>query len=1092
MGAEAITVRLLGPVMLEGPAGPIPTRSAFLRTLLALLSLRPGSVIGVSDLIDDLWGEALPQDPKGALQIQATRLRKWFAAAGLDDVAVRNEHDGYVLALPSEQIDLHRFLDIADTALGMSNPESSLAAIVSGMELWRGEPFAGCALPLRLEGERVRADERRLQLVERRCEAQLERGDNASALADLSTHLKLHRSRERLTVLAMTALHRAGRQRDALEEYAETRRHLAEEFGLDPGSDLRATEARVLQQSMDLDHHSATPAQAVRNPVKEPRPMIVGRDAELAVIEGHLEDPGVGRIVIVQGEAGVGKSTILHAARHDAAARGAVTALGAWDDDGAPLGAWEEVLSDLGLDRGVLSEAHGMSVGRSVRTSLAQVALEAPVLVGLDDAHHADGMSLGVIRALARLGLPPRVVVVITVRSPDAVPHVAWASVLADIARTPTVDLLAVRELTTDAAVGLARSRLRSLPLDAAERIGAELWTRTSGHPLHLSALLDVVKDIADEAACLEAADEVPPALQPLLDHQLSRLPPKSREIVEAIAVFGPSSLDDVAQPLGIDPIEVARRLRPAVELGIVVDRDDRVHLRHALMMTSILGSTPSPVRRQLHRARYADLAATASEPFEVLRHAIGSGALVDIADLARARSDAGRAAYVRGAHDDAVELLTAALDDLPADQRVVAQLHLGLALAALGRAAEADDLFDGVIATDAVPIELAALAAVGHEPLGLRVAGDERRLRRLQRVSSWPLHDLTARIDLLRALVIEEALVHGEVHSLAASEELAELVTSTSVRGNSAQLARIRLMEAREAVDHVAGSDARLLAAERAHEVAVESDDPHLVLDATELLMSAALAAGQVDRCHDLRWVLSREADRVNRPRSRWAARIVEAALLLAEGSDESADAIAAEALNDGLNLGIPDAMGAYGVHVVTRDLLRGDLGSDAALIDQAVAGYPHIAAWSAAAAVASIHRGANPDAGTQLAEFVARRAVHGPGYFDRPGLCMAACASFALDDEMTARVVLEALQPEPSGVVVVGVGASIFGPVDLFVAMAEAVVGERDAARRHAADAQQLARSLDWRPWEVAATELVDTIEGTGRSPLGLWRSA
>src|SRR5204863_6485292 len=107
--------------------------------------------------------------------------------------------------------------------------------------------------------------------------------------------------------LVATALHRVGRTGEALRTLAATRRELKVEHGLDPGPELRAVERTVLET-----RERPGPGRAV-----------VGREGPLATIREGLDDPEAGRLVLVAGEAGIGKSTLLGAASREAARRGA-------------------------------------------------------------------------------------------------------------------------------------------------------------------------------------------------------------------------------------------------------------------------------------------------------------------------------------------------------------------------------------------------------------------------------------------------------------------------------------------------------------------------------------------------------------------------------------------------------------------------------------------------------------------------------------------------------------------------------------------------------------------------------------------------
>jgi DNA-binding SARP family transcriptional activator len=1069
-------VRLFGEVRLESADGPVPSRSAFARTLLALLSVRPGEIVPASTLIDELWAEELPVDPKGALQIQVTRLRKWLAATGDGAPALAHAHDGYRLEVEPEAIDLARFLGAAGRALAVGlAPEEARRRAEDALAGADGDLFGGCALALRLASERVRAEELRLQLVERRAQALLELGEANTVVADLAPIVAEHRSREGLTGLLMVALFRAGRQREALASYDDVRRHLVEEHGLEPGADLASLHLRILRQDPDLFHVAEAPRP---DEPARPRPLIVERNDVLASLLPRRDGPG--RIVVLRGEAGIGKSTVLGAAAHDAAAGGARVGTGHWADGGAPIAAWDEALDDLGLTRSPIGREMS-AAGNGVRALLAGAALDAPVLVALDDVHLADSMSLGILRALARLGVPPGVTVAVAARTPDATPHRGWDEAFAELARLPTVDQRVLAPLSRTGVTDVVASALREVEPAEQERLAALLWAQTEGHPLHLGSMLDALAALPDEAARQAGVDGIPERLQPFLTHQLDALDPVARELVDVLAVLGPSTVDVLARlGPGVDELVAARELRAALATGIVRDVDGVLEFRHALTRSVARQAVPPALATRLHLARYRELDQTGADPFDVLRHAEGAGDLVDSAALAAARSAAARAAYGRGAHEEAADLFDAALPDLVATEQVTGTLAHGLNLAALGQRDEADAVLGALAADPGVSPAVRARAAVGHESLGLSAAGDPARRARL-RAALAVVDELEPRVqlDLLRAAAFEDSLseddptpgVQDRLDALAEELERDHAIGTTS-------RAHLRLLSARADVEAPVPSSQRLRSADAALDAATASDDPVLRLRAMEFVLSAALAAGQLERVEDLRWLLRREATKVNHPRSIWAAAIVEAALAVASGDGDTGDALATSALEHGLELGIPDAFGAYGVHLAARHLLLGTLHEVSPLIEQATQAYARIAAWPAAQAVAAVHGGDLASAAASLDEFARRRAAGPNRYFDRTALCLAARAALALGDRDVARTVVDGIPADDEAVVVVGVGAAVFGPSNLSLGIAELALGELDAARAHIDAAETLAERLGWAPWVDAARSVAASI--------------
>ncbi|MFC5061701.1 BTAD domain-containing putative transcriptional regulator [Actinomycetospora atypica] len=1005
-------IRLLGAVEVVGARS---VRSAVLRTLLAQLALDPGRPVASSTLIDELYGEAMPKHPSAALQVQVTRLRKWVAPA-----VVASTGGGYVLHVGRGEVDLARFLDAA--------PDAALAC-------YGGEAFPGCRPGSRLSAERHRVERRHLDVVAHRARALLatDRPDEAAALC--TPVLARHPDREELAALTALAQHRVGRASEALQTIATTRRRLRTEHGTDPGHVLRAAERTVLEQ------------------VQRRRRDVVGRAGPLTTIREALGDAHSGRVVVVAGEAGIGKSTLITAAIDEAARRGATVGRGLWEHDQAPFAAWQQALHAVGVEPPSLRDP---APGRTLRRRLAVAAADGLVLIALDDAHRADPASLDVLRALGRAGLPPGVVVLLGVREPDTTPHPAWSDAAADLALLDGVGRIALRELDepgTRALVGDAVS----------EALVRRLWERTGGHPLHLSALLAELKDLPDDEARERAAGRVPERLRPLLAHQLDGLPERCRHGLEVLAVLGPLPLAQLAAAAGLGERALARDLRPAVTMTLAVPTADGFAFRHELTAAAVLDTVPAVVAAQLHRAHLEALG-EGTDPFVVLRHTVGAAALLPGTTVADAHLTAAWAAYRDGALPAALALLEAAG---PTGDPVGARLVRGLVLEGLGRVDEAADLYDGIVADPAADVARAVAAAMGDDAQGPSVIGRPRRLERLLKVRELPLDDLQ-RARVLHGLVVEKRQLDGLRGTAGLVDELFALGEGDVPARQGAEVAVAR---AYLELDAPLPAAERVRTARRAAELAREAGATTLRFEADELLVSALVSAGLLDEALALSAELGPEAERRHRPRTMWASRLVEASSLLAVGKVAAADEAAQEAFTVGNELGVADALGAFASHLVAKHLLGGDLPVLGGLPARTATDYPLEPAWPACAAVDAVQDGDPPTAAVHLAEFFRRRRDREGGLFDRVGLCLAACAAFSLGDAATADVVLAGLPHDPGATVVVGIGAAFFGPVDLYRGLALHARGDRAAAHERFRCAATTAANLGWTPWADAA---------------------
>ncbi|GLZ48429.1 hypothetical protein Acsp06_46140 [Actinomycetospora sp. NBRC 106375] len=1070
---------MLGEVCIEGASGAVGWPGRRLRTLLALLAAACRGTVAVPSLIDEIWGEVLPERPDGALQVLVSRLRR---EAPDEDTRLPIPPIGetYRLDLPRDAIDLHRFHDDAAAAL---DPEATRETVMErgrrALETWRGEPFAGTPLGPRLEAEKTRAIDRRVRLVARMGAALLDLDRPAEAVDLVADDLAADRSRERLAVIAASGLHRQGRTSEALETLTATRRHLRDELGVTPGAEIE-----------DLQLRLTAPV-----PSRHPRPTLVGREEELAAVRVLLEAPDAGAVRLVTGEAGIGKTAVLRAARREAWMRGACVGGGTCDADAPPWSAWAEALAELGAAPVHPGEP---APGRALLERFS--ARPGPVLITLDDAHLADSATLAALRAIGRAGLRAGTVVLVAAREPDAVSHPSWSATHAEIALFEAVSDVRLPELGRAAVRRLVVGQLPGLAPDGAGRVADALWERTRGHALHVSAVIESLAGLDQpdgEKAVDELATVIPARLRPLLDHQLAGLDPAAREALESLAVLAPLSLGDLGTMLDVAPRPLSNLLRSAVDRGLLAPTDDGFVFRHALTRDAVLDAVPPASAQTLHHARYRVLVEQAvPEPFTLLRHAVGAGPLLTDREVGDARLGAGVAAYGQGALEEARAQLDAVLDT---SQPSSVALYRGLVLEAMGLQEDADEVLDEVVEQAAAltagveevesPADArqvddgvvadAVVAAVGHDAMGINVAGRPRRARRLRRVRTLPLTD-RQRAEVLRSLILEEEQLHGDVGDPTALPEL--LALAAKGFGDARLLAGVRVLEANHLVDAPVPATQRLAVCEQASRLADEAGDDALWFEAEELRIAALLAAGRQDDALAARRDLEPLAVDRHRPRTMWMVSLLDAGLTLARGDTDEADAAALAAMQRGQELGLPDAVGAYGVHLLVRHLLAGTLPSLQGLPAGAASLYPLVAAWSAAAAVDAAMAGDLETAAGHLADWHRKRDGREGALFDRPGLCLAACAAFALGDEATAEVVRRDMPLDPTAVVVVGIGSATFGPQALYRGLAAAVVGDRAEAKKRFALAASLADGLGWAPWAEAARGFARLVRAGG----------
>ncbi|GAA2637706.1 AfsR/SARP family transcriptional regulator [Streptomyces axinellae] len=320
---------VLGPVRATRGDQALGMGSPQQKALLAALLLRAGRTATAEELIDAIWGEEPPEQAKAALRTYASRIRK---ALGPDAELLVSESGGYALRTGAEALlDLNIAHDLATQAeKAASGGERARARELynAALDQWDGEPLAHVPGPF-AETQRARLDEWRLSLLELRLDLDLQVGCHAEAVSALTALTAGHPLRERLRELLMLALYRSGRQAEALAVYADTRRLLADELGVDPRPELSDLQQRILAADDELAYQAEEPtpetAATVTRPAQLPATVadFTGRASFVADLGDQLAqaEGTIMAVSAVAGIGGVGKTTLAIHVAHAAADR---------------------------------------------------------------------------------------------------------------------------------------------------------------------------------------------------------------------------------------------------------------------------------------------------------------------------------------------------------------------------------------------------------------------------------------------------------------------------------------------------------------------------------------------------------------------------------------------------------------------------------------------------------------------------------------------------------------------------------------------------------------------------------------------------
>ncbi len=270
-------------------------------------------------MIDLLFDEQQPRDPRKAVQVHISRLRRLLRDTSGGEVQIETRPAGYILHAKPDMIDVHRFSWLIGDARRIEDLVERSDVLRQAFELRRGPLCADLTFERLSQHFAAHLDELVLGAVELRVETALGLGQHDEQVAELAALTAQHPTSERLIAARMLALYRGGRQREALSVYHEAAKTLAHELGLDPGPELQSLHTQILRNDptlLDLPADTRT----VPLPAQLPActPTFTGRDHELAEIF-TLCQHGSGTVVItaINGMAGVGKTTIaLHIGHH--------------------------------------------------------------------------------------------------------------------------------------------------------------------------------------------------------------------------------------------------------------------------------------------------------------------------------------------------------------------------------------------------------------------------------------------------------------------------------------------------------------------------------------------------------------------------------------------------------------------------------------------------------------------------------------------------------------------------------------------------------------------------------------------------------
>lgn len=651
-----VRVRVLGSFEVEGLA-PQRLGSRKARTLLKVLAMARGRPVAVHELIERLWpdDEAAPGRPDEQVAVLVSRLRAVLGSDRLIRTPAGHSlrYDWLDLdALGELAAEATRRLSAGSFALAGAAAEAALA-LVRG-PLLADEADAAWVIGERTAAERVIAETRLSG-----ASAALNAGDYAAATQLASTILERNPYDEAALRALMEAYAAAARPALAIAAYGAARERLSEELGVDPAPETEAIYLRILRQEpLAADRHEST---ANGRPLDVTEPVLPGRERELTALDAALERTAAGRaeLVVVEGEAGIGKSRLLETWAAAARATGALVLQARCDEleRSLPLqpladalDAHMRTLPTRQAVLGLLGPEHALLVSllhssppspqpqavdpvggqatlfAAVLAVFERLAARAPVALLVDDLHLADRATLAWLHFAVRRSTTARLLLLGTVRPEE--------SVLLPQARRLVLgplDLAAARLV-----VGVERA--------------AELHTRSGGHPLFLVELATAEGGV------------LPTSLRDAIAARCLRAGANAANTLHTAALLGATvDLDLLSAVLKASPLELLNHLEEGLRRGLLEERASTFGFRHELVREALAADVGAARRMVVHREAARALSIRPhAEPLEVAYHARQGG---DIELAASAYARAATQAAERYDHIESERLLNMAVE---------------------------------------------------------------------------------------------------------------------------------------------------------------------------------------------------------------------------------------------------------------------------------------------------------------------------------------------------------------------------------------------------------------------------------------------
>ncbi len=235
--------RVLGMVEVVGADGEtVPLGPPRQRAVFALLLMHAGELVTVDRIIDEIWGDRSPPSARHAVHVYVSDLRKRLN--GCADLTITTYGPGYRLELPTRALDAYRMEEAVLTAEDLIDRAAYREAgnvLESGLELWRGPPYADFLYDDFAAAEIRRIEDLRMQAIELSIESEIAEGYAADVVGLLGSLTSEYPERERFWTMRVQALAASGRRAEALRVFHDAASFFRDEIGVPPPPELLTT-----------------------------------------------------------------------------------------------------------------------------------------------------------------------------------------------------------------------------------------------------------------------------------------------------------------------------------------------------------------------------------------------------------------------------------------------------------------------------------------------------------------------------------------------------------------------------------------------------------------------------------------------------------------------------------------------------------------------------------------------------------------------------------------------------------------------------------------------------------------------------------